>query len=98
MADIFQGLRGVEESFVVVLVSEDEKGITLELTPSPSWPDVHHINLLINPKDYLIRKVEVYNILGGLTRFTLGKVREVKKFNPDFFTFVPPDGVRIIEE
>ena len=98
MADIFQGLRGVEESFVVVLVSEDEKGITLELTPNPPWPDVHHINLVIDPKDYLIGKVEVYNIVGGLTRFVLGKVTEQKKFKQDFFTFVPPDGVRVIEE
>jgi len=98
MADIFQGLRGVEESFVVVLVGEDEKGINLELTPNPPWPDVHHINLVIDPKDYLIGKVEVYNIVGGLTRFVLGKVTEQKRFKQDFFTFVPPAGVRIIEE
>jgi len=98
MADIFQGLRGVEESFVVVLVGEDGKGITLELTPNPPWPDVHHINLLIDPNDYLIGKVEVYNIVGGLTRFALGKVTEQKKFKQDFFTFVPPDGVRVVEE
>jgi len=98
MADIFQGLRGVEESFVVVLVGEDGKGIALELTPNPAWPDVHHINLLIDPKDYLIGKVEVYNIVGGLTRFALGKVTEQKKFKQDFFTFVPPDGVRVVEE
>jgi outer membrane lipoprotein-sorting protein len=98
LADIFQGLRGVEESFVVVLVSEDEKDITLELTPNPPWPDVHHINLLIHPKDYLIGKVEVYNIMGGLTRFTLGKVTEQKKFKQDFFSFVPPEGVRVLEE
>ena len=98
MADIFQGLRGVEESFVVVLVGEDEKEITLELTPNPAWPDVHHINLLIHPKDYLIHKVEVYNIMGGVTRFTLGKVTEQKKFKQDFFTFVPPEGVRVVEE
>ena len=98
MADIFQGLRGVEESFVVVLMGEDEKSITLELTPNPPWPDVHHINLLIDPKDYLIQRVEVYNIMGGLTRFTLGKVTEQKKFKPDFFTFVPPNGVRVLEE
>jgi len=98
MSDIFEGLRGVEESFVVVLVGENEKEINLELTPNPAWPDVHHINLLINPTDYLIGKVEVYNIMGGLTRFTFGKVTEQKKFKQDFFTFVPPEGVRVVEE
>ena len=98
LTDIFQGLRGVEESFVVVLVGEDEKDITLELTPNPPWPDVHRINLLIHPKDFLIRKVEVYNIMGGVTRFSLGKVTEHKKFKQDFFSFVPPEGVRVLEE
>jgi hypothetical protein len=35
---------------------EGWKGITLELTPNLPWPDVHHINLLIDLKDYLIEK------------------------------------------
>ena len=98
LADIFQGLRGVEESFVVMLVGEDEKGLTLELTPNPPWPDVHHITLLVHPKEYLIEKAEVTNIMGGVTRFNLGQVTEQKKFKQGFFTFVPPEGVRVIEE
>jgi outer membrane lipoprotein carrier protein len=98
LADIFQGLRGVEESFVVVLVGEDEKGLTLELTPDPPWPDVHHINLSVNPKDFLIQKVEVYDLMGGVTRFYLGEVTEQKKFSQNFFTFVPPPGVQVIED
>ncbi len=98
LADIFQGLRGVEESFVVVLVGEDEKGLTLELTPNPPWPDVQHINLSVNPKDFLIQRVEVYDLMGGVTRFYLGEVTEQKKFKQDFFTFVPPQGVQVIED
>jgi outer membrane lipoprotein carrier protein len=98
LADIFQGLRGVEESFVVVLVGEDEKGLTLELTPNPPWPDVHHINLSVNPKDFLIHRVEVYDPIGGVTRFYLGEVTEQKKFKQDFFTFVPPPGIQVIED
>ncbi len=98
LADIFQGLRGVEESFVVVLAGENEKEIGLELTPNPAWPDVHHINLQIQPEEYLIRKVEVFNIMGGVTRFSLGNVTEEKKLKQDFFAFVPPEGVRVIEE
>jgi outer membrane lipoprotein carrier protein len=98
LADIFQGLRGVEASFVVVLVGEDEKALTLELTPNPPWPDVHHINLWINPKDFLIQRVEVYDLMGGVTRFYLGEVTEQKKFKQDFFTFVPPPGVQVIED
>jgi outer membrane lipoprotein-sorting protein len=95
---IFQCVWVVEESFVVVLVGEDEKGLTLELTPNPPWPDVHHIDLSVGRKDSLIQKVEVYDLMGGVTRFYLGEVTEEKKFKPDFFTFVPPPGVRVIED
>ena len=72
--------------------------LTITFQTSSFLHNIHHINLLIDPKDYLIGKVEVYNIMGGLTRFTLGKVTEQKKFKQDFFTFVPPDGVRVVEE
>jgi outer membrane lipoprotein-sorting protein len=98
LSDIFQGLRGVEESFVVVLVGEDEKGLTLELTPNPPWPDIRHINIWVRPKEYTIQRVEVHNVMGGLTRFNLGELTEQKKFKPDFFTFVPAPGVRVIED
>jgi outer membrane lipoprotein-sorting protein len=48
IGDIFQGLRGVEQSFVVLQKGEDEKGnLILEVTPNPSWGDVDHIDLTV---------------------------------------------------
>jgi outer membrane lipoprotein carrier protein len=99
IGDIFQGLRGVEQSFVVLQKGEDEKGdLILELTPNPSWGDIDHIDLTVTPGSYLIQKVEIYNLLGGLTRFKLGDSIKEERFSDDFFKFTPPPGARIIEE
>jgi outer membrane lipoprotein carrier protein len=99
LGDIFQGLRGVEQSFVIFQKGEDEKGaLILEVTPSPSWGDIDHIDLTITPGTFHIQKVEIYNLLGGLTRFKLGDSIKEERFKDDFFTFTPPPGTRVIEE
>ncbi|MCU0597415.1 MAG: outer membrane lipoprotein carrier protein LolA [Desulfobacterota bacterium] len=99
LGDIFQGLRGVEQSFVILQKGEDEKGaLILEVTPSPSWGDIDHIDLTITPGSFHIQKVEIYNLLGGLTRFKLGDSVKEERFSADFFKFTPPPGTRVIEE
>lgn len=99
LGDIFQGLRGVEESFVILQKGEDDQGaLILEVTPSPSWGDIDHIDLALSPGSFHIRRVEIYNLLGGLTRFKLGDSLKEEKFKDDFFRFTPPAGTRIIEE
>jgi outer membrane lipoprotein-sorting protein len=99
IGDIFLGLRGVEQSFVVLQKGEDEKGnLILELTPNPSWGDIDHIDLTVTPGSYLIHKVEIYNVLGSVTKFKLGDSIKEEHFSDDFFKFTPPPGARIIEE
>ena len=99
LGDIFQGLRGAEESFVIMQKGEDDQGaLILEVTPSPSWGDIDHIDLTLTPGSFHIQKVEIYNLLGGLTRFKLGDAIKEEKFKDDFFKFAPPAGTRVIEE
>ncbi|MEE9612596.1 MAG: outer membrane lipoprotein carrier protein LolA [Desulfatiglandales bacterium] len=99
LSDIFHGLRKVEESFDVTLTSDDpKKGYHLKLTPNPPWQEVQYINLLVVRGSYAIRMVENYNYLGGVTRFILGDISVQEKFEEDFFRFVPPEGVKVIEE
>ena len=99
LGDIFQGLRGVEQSFVILQKGEDDKGaLILEVTPSPSWGDIDHIDLTVTPVSFHIQKLEIYNLLGGLTRFKLGDSIKEERFKDDFFTFTPPPGTRVIEE
>jgi outer membrane lipoprotein-sorting protein len=99
LGDIFQGLRGVEQSFVILQKGENDKGdLILEVTPKPSWGDIDHIDLTVIPGSFHIQKVEIYNLLGGLTRFKLGDSIKEERFSDDFFKFTPPAGARIIEE
>jgi outer membrane lipoprotein-sorting protein len=99
LGDIFQGLRGVEQSFVVLQKGEDDKGaLILEVTPSPSWGEIDNIDLTLTPGSFHIQKVEIYNLLGGLTRFKLGDSIKEERFKDDFFKFIPPAGTRVIEE
>ena len=99
LSDVFQGLRGVEEGFVVSLMEEEAgKPLRLELTPNPPWPDVVRIDLHVTTPDHTIEKVEIYNIMGGLTRFKLDGVVTEATFQEDFFRLRIPEGTRIIEE
>ena len=96
--DIFQGLRGVEESFDVMLMEIDEEGgYQLKLIPNPPWAEIHHIMLSVSKRDDTIRKVEIHNQIGGITRFILGDLSVKEKFPEDFFRFVAPEGVKVIQ-
>jgi outer membrane lipoprotein carrier protein len=98
-ADIFQGLRKAKEDFMVSLSLDDQgQGRQLELTPMPPWPDIDHITLHLATEDCRIEKIEIYNVLGGMTRFTLGEETVEKQFPADFFTFSPPEGIEVIRE
>jgi outer membrane lipoprotein carrier protein len=97
LGEIFQGLRGVEESFMVVLSGSEGENHRLELTPKPPWPDITQILLTVSREDYRITVMEIHNIIGGLTRFTLGPPTAQTTFEPGFFRFDPPDGVRVID-
>ena len=99
LSGIFQGLKEVEEGFHVTLLGRDEKGFQqLELHPDPPWSQVDHIKISVDERDYVIRVVEIYNYVGGITRFTLGDRMLQQSFDEDFFKFVVPKGVRVIEE
>ena len=99
LSDVFRGLKGVEEGFVVSLKEEETgKPVKLELTPSPPWPDITRIDLHVTPHDYTLEKVEIYNIMGGLTRFKLDGAIKQKNFKEDFFRLKIPEGATVIAD
>ena len=97
--DIFQGLRAVEESFDVMLMERDEKGgYQLKLIPNPPWVEILHIMLSVSQENYTVGKVEIHDQIGGITRFILGDLSVKEQFPEGFFRFVPPEGVKVIEQ
>ena len=99
LSDIFQGLKEVSESFIVMLSGIGAGGeYQLKLTPNPPWPQTEHINLSVTQGDFSIRIVEIHNYIGGITRFIFGNLSTGKRYGPEFFKFTVPAGVKVIEE
>jgi outer membrane lipoprotein-sorting protein len=97
--DIFQGLRTVEETFDVLLIGLAETGeCRVRLTPNPAWPDIQYLELTISQSDYSIQVIEIHNYIGGITRFVLGDYHIQGTFTEDFFSFSPPDGMKVVEQ
>lgn len=98
LSDIFQGLKEVEESFIVSFSEEEQtENIRLKLIPHPAWPQTESIILSISPEDYRILEVEIHDYIGGITRFTIQKQTIRNDFDKDFFRFEIPEDARVIE-
>jgi outer membrane lipoprotein-sorting protein len=98
MSDIFQGLKQVEESFIVSLSEKEQtENIRIKLIPQPAWPQTESIIVSISPDDYRILAVEIHDYMGGMTRFTIQKQTVRKDFGQNFFRFEIPKGARVIE-
>jgi len=99
LSEIFSGLGKVGDSFDVMQSDlEDKKDYHLKLVPNPSWEDVDYIVLLVERGSYNIRLVEIHDLLGGITRFTLDELSIRKDLNREDFRFKAPSGVKIIKE
>ena len=96
LSDIFSGLVDVNKKFRVMLLPKNRKDrYRIELKPAPSWKEIDHIILTVS-KDYEIRTVEIYNLLGGITRFNLNNMVVQSDFVDGFFHLAVPDGVKKI--
>jgi outer membrane lipoprotein-sorting protein len=99
LVDIFYGLRQVEESFKIALMeTKDEELSWIRLTPDPPWPQIKEIKLAVVKGDHRIHVVETHNLVGGITRFTLGTPVTREDLEKDFFAFSLPEGTQVIEE
>lgn len=99
LSDIFQGLREVSESFIVMLSGTGSGGeYQLTLTPNPPWSQIDYIKLSVSQGDFNIRMVEIHNYIGGITRFTFGDLSVGKRYGSEFFKFKVPAGVKVIKE
>jgi outer membrane lipoprotein-sorting protein len=98
LVDIFYGLRQVEESFKISLVETKDKELSwIRLIPDPAWPQIKEIKLAVVRGDHRIHVVETHNLVGGITRFTLGTPVAQEDFEKDFFIFSLPEGTQVIE-
>ncbi|MFI5355230.1 MAG: outer membrane lipoprotein carrier protein LolA, partial [Desulfobaccales bacterium] len=66
--------------------------------PKKEQAELKRLTLTINPKTYLVDKLEFSNALGEETRFAFSQIKLDVKLAPDFFSFTPPPGVQVVRE
>lgn len=99
LSNVFKGLKNSEDSFHISARKNSSLPLHhLILTPDPPWQDIDHLEIIIRKKDFAITQVDIYNTIGGLSRFTLTKWKEINELKKEFFRFSPPPQVRIIEK
>ena len=99
LSDILTGLRDAGANFEITLNSHSDANVSrLTLKPDPPWADIDHLEVMILTNDYTIKQVEIYNLVGGLTRFVFSGLKETDRLEETFFSFSPPHGTKIIEQ
>jgi outer membrane lipoprotein carrier protein len=72
--------------------------LIIDLFPKKEQPELKRLTLTINPRTYLVDKLEFTNALGEETRFTFSQPQMNVRLEPNFFTFTPPPGVQVVRE
>ncbi len=98
LSDVFGGLGKVSEAFKISIIDQKDTGeFLVKLRPDPPWENIDYMVLSVtNNSD--IRGVDIHNQLGSITRFKLEKLTPKEKFEKDFFQFVVPKGVQLVEQ
>ncbi len=72
--------------------------LVIDLFPKKEQPELKRLTLTINPKTYLVDRLEFTNALGEETRFNFSQPQMNLRLEPGFFTFTPPPGVQVVRE
>lgn len=96
----FSGVGQFQRDFQISWKTPPEAGASyvIDLVPRQAAPELKVLTLTINPRTYLVEKLEFANALGEETRFTFSQSQMDVRLKPDFFTFVPPPGVQVVRE
>ncbi|MBN1276380.1 MAG: outer membrane lipoprotein carrier protein LolA [Deltaproteobacteria bacterium] len=98
LSDIFNGFSEIENRFTVSAVHQDDPGCCeIELRPDAPWQDVDRIVVNIS-EGYFISGVHIHNQFGSITSFRLSDMVERNEFESSFFSFIVPEGMRLIKE
>ncbi len=96
----FSGVGQFQRDFQISWKQPPEGNLpyVIELVPRKAAPELKVLTLTINPRTYLVEKLEFSNALGEETRFTFSQSQMDVRLKPDFFNFVPPPGVQVVRE
>lgn len=96
----FSGIGQFQKDFNISWNRPPKQGepLVIDLFPKKEQAELKRLTLTINPKTYLLDKLEFSNALGEETRFAFSQMKLDVKLAPDFFSFKPPPGVQVVRE
>jgi outer membrane lipoprotein-sorting protein len=97
LGEVLQGLKGARNNFEITY--RDDPGTStyqLVLRPDPPWKDIDHLELITRKGDFVIKQVDIFNTIGGLTRFMLSDMRKNVLLDEGLFSFSAPSGTKVI--
>ncbi len=98
LRDLFRGLDNAEKRFHIALLENTKPGmLQLKLTPNPPWEQVDY--LIVSFSSTLeIQGLEIHNLLGSITRFTIKGLKAAGPFDKGFFKLQVPENTKVIQE
>ena len=98
LSDIFSGFTETKDRFKVSMLDQNNpESYGIELKPITPWQDVDRIVLNIT-SGYFIREVHIHNQFGAITSFKLKDMVARENLDSTLFSFIVPEGVRLIKE
>ncbi len=96
----FSGIGQFQRDFTLSWNRPPKEGdnLVIDLFPKKEQAELKRLTLTINPKTYLVDKLEFSNALGEETRFSFSQMKLDVKLVADFFHFTPPPGVQVVRE
>ena len=89
-------MRDVEKRFFVSW-RRDKQGINILLRPKKAWQDIEKVGVEVDPSDFRIKVVKIYNLFGSITCFRL-RDEISTNLKKEIFSVHLPEGTRIIEK
>ncbi|MCX5889893.1 MAG: outer membrane lipoprotein carrier protein LolA [Deltaproteobacteria bacterium] len=96
----FSGIGQFQKDFTISWKQPPKAGesFIIDLFPKKEQAELKRLTLTINPKTYLVDKLEFANAMGEETRFAFSQMKLNVKLGADFFSFTPPPGVQVVRE
>jgi outer membrane lipoprotein-sorting protein len=96
LGEVLHGLKGARDNFKITYKDNPEASTyQLVLRPEPPWKDIDHLELIIGKGDFIITQVDIFNTIGGLTRFMLSDLWEDVSLREGLFSFSAPPGTKV---
>lgn len=96
----FSGMGQFQKDFDISWARPPEGGgsYVINLYPQKEQAELKRLTLTIDPKTYLLERLEFTNALGEESRFAFSQMKLNVSLGKEFFSFQPPPGVQVIRE